>query len=49
MKLTDLNKLLNSELTTKIDKSEIKHNQIYLEIDKEDLINVVLFIKSNDT
>ena len=46
--LVDLEKKINSELTTKINKSEIKHNQIYLEIDKEDLINVVLFIKSNN-
>ena len=45
--LIDLEKKINSELTTKINKSEIKHNQIYLEIDKEDLISVVLFIKSN--
>ena len=46
--LTELEKKINSELTTKIDKSEIKHEQLYLEIDKEDLISVVLFIKSNN-
>ena len=46
--LIDLEKKINSELTTKINRSEIKYNQIYLEIDKEDLINVVLFIKSNN-
>ena len=46
--LIDLEKKINSELTTKINKSEIKHNQIYLEIEKEDLISVVLFIKSNN-
>ena len=46
--LIDLEKKINSELTTKINKSEIKHNQIYLQIDKEDLISVVLFIKSNN-
>ena len=45
--LTDLEKKINSELTTKIKKSEIKHNQLYLDIDPEDLINVSLFIKSN--
>ena len=45
--LTDLEKKINSELTTKIKKSEIKHNQLYLNIDSEDLINVSLFIKSN--
>ena len=30
--LIDLEKKINSELTTKINKSEIKHNQIYIEI-----------------
>ena len=45
--LTDLEKKINSELTTKINKSEIKHNQIYIEIDKEDLIDTVLFLKTN--
>ena len=45
--LTDLEKKINSELTTKINKSEIKYNQLYLEIDKEDLIDVTLFIKTD--
>ena len=45
--LIDLEKKINSELTTKINKSEIKHNQIYIEIDKEDLIDVTLFLKTN--
>ena len=36
--LIDLEKKINSELGTKINKTEIKHNQIYIEIDKEDLI-----------
>jgi len=45
--LTDLEKKINSELTTKIKKSEIRHDQLYLNIDSEDLINVTLFIKSN--
>ena len=45
--LEDLEKKINSELTTKINKTEIKHNQIYLETDKDDLIDVVLFLKTN--
>tara|TARA_B100001057_G_scaffold320208_1_gene320453 strand:- start:172 stop:777 length:606 start_codon:yes stop_codon:yes gene_type:complete len=45
--LNDLEKKINSELTTKINKTEIKHNQIYIEINKDDLIDVTLFIKSN--
>jgi NADH-quinone oxidoreductase subunit C len=46
--LTDLEKKINSELTTKIKKSEIRHAQLYLNIDSEDLIDVTLFIKSNE-
>ena len=45
--LVDLEKKINSELTTKINTSEIKHNQIYIEIDKDDLENVTLFLKTN--
>jgi len=46
--LTDLEKKINSELTTKIKKSEIRHEQLYLSINSEDLIDVTLFIKSNE-
>ena len=45
--LQDLEKKINSELTTKINKTVIKHNQIYIEIDKDDLIDVTLFLKTN--
>ena len=45
--LEDLEKKINSELTTKINSTKIKHNQIYLEIDKDDLIEVVLFLKKD--
>ena len=45
--LTDLEKKINSELTTKIKKSDIRHEQLYLNINSEDLIDVTLFIKSN--
>ena len=46
--LIDLEKKINSELTTKIKKSEIKHNQLYINIDNADLIDVTLFIKTNE-
>ena len=46
--LEDLEKKINSELTTKINKTQIKHNQIYLETDKDDLIDVCLFLKTNN-
>ena len=45
--LEDLEKKINSELTTKINNTEIKHNQIYIEIDKDDIIDVALFLKTN--
>ena len=45
--LIDLEKKINSELASKINRTEIKHNQIYVEIDKDDFIDVVLFIKTN--
>ena len=45
--LGDLEKKINSELTTKINSSYIKHNQLYFEIDKDDLLDVVIFIKTN--
>ena len=45
--LIDLEKKINSELTTKIKKSEIRHEQLYINIDSEDLIDVTLFFKSN--
>ena len=44
--LEDIEKKINSELTTKINNSKISHSQIYLEIDKEDLLEVCLFIKN---
>ena len=46
--LTDLEKKINSELTTKIKKTEIKHEQLYITIDNEDLIDVTLHIKNNE-
>jgi NADH-quinone oxidoreductase subunit C len=46
--LIDLEKKINSELTTKIKKTDIRHEQLYINIDNEDLIDVTLFIKSNE-
>jgi len=48
--LSDLEKKINSELTTKINDSNISHEQLYLSIDNEDLLDVILFLKiNNDT
>ena len=46
--LINLEKKINSELTTKINSSTIKHNQIYLSIDSNDIIDVILFLKTNE-
>ena len=46
--LADLEKKINSELTTKINETKISHNQIYLKIDHEDLLDVVTFLKTNN-
>ena len=45
--LEDLEKKINSELTTKIKESKIKHNQLYVTINSEDLLDVILLIKTN--
>ena len=47
-KLSDLEKKINSELTTKVKDSMINHNQIYLNIENEDLLEVILFLKNNN-
>ena len=46
-KLEDLEKIINSELTTKINSSKIKHDQLYINIDGNDLKNVIFFLKTN--
>ena len=43
----DLEKKINSELTTKIKESKIKHNQLYVTINSEDLLDVILLLKTN--
>ena len=45
--IEDLEKFLNSELNTKIQSSYIKHKQIYIKIDDQNLSDVILFLKTN--
>ena len=47
MPLPDLEKIINSELTTKINSSKIVHNQLDISIDQEDLLDVITFLKTN--
>ena len=46
--LTDLEKKINSQLTTKINHSKINHNQLYINIDTEDILEVIIFLKTNN-
>ena len=48
MNLQDLEKKINSELATKIKYSNIRHGQIYISINPEDLLETVLSLKTND-
>ncbi len=45
--LENLEKRINSEFGTKIKDSKIKHNQIYISIDPEDIIDVTTLLKTN--
>ena len=45
--LDSLEKIINSELASRIVSSKIKHNQILITIEDNDLIEVLLFLKSN--
>ena len=46
--LQTIEKTINSELSSKIQNSSIKHDELMIEIDEKDLIDVVQFLKSNE-
>ena len=46
--ISDLEKRINSELTTKIKSSKLLHNHIYINIESSDLLEVILFLKNNN-
>jgi len=46
--ISDLEKIVNSTLTTNVIKSEINYGQLYLDIDAKDIISTILFLKTND-
>ena len=46
--LLDLEKKINSELATKVKNTKINHNHICINIENENLIEVVLFLKNNN-
>tara|TARA_Y100001970_G_scaffold193689_1_gene235375 strand:- start:1363 stop:1953 length:591 start_codon:yes stop_codon:yes gene_type:complete len=46
--LSDLEKFVNSELTSKINNSYIKHDNLYINIDRDNLIDVISFLKTRN-
>ena len=48
MNLTDLNKLINSELTTKIKNTNIENNELSIDVKVENLYQVILFLKTDE-
>ena len=46
--ISDLEKVVNSSLTTNVIKSEIIFGQLYVDIDIKDIISTILFLKTND-
>ena len=47
MNLEDLNKMLNSELTTKIKESFIINNELLVSVELINLYSIILFLKTN--
>ena len=47
--LQKLEKLVNSELASKVQNSIVEHNELLLEINENNLIEVIQFLKSNDS
>ena len=47
--LQKLEKLVNSELTSKVQKSTIEHDELLIETNENDLLQIIQFLKSNDT
>jgi NADH-quinone oxidoreductase subunit C len=46
--INDLEKTVNSSLATAIKKSEINFGQFYIDINIEDIISIILFLKTNN-
>ena len=46
--VNDLERTVNSGLTTTVKKSQINFNQLFIYIDVEDIISTILFLKTNE-
>jgi len=45
--VNDLEKTVNSSLTTAVKKSKVNFNQLYIDVEYDNLISVILFLKTN--
>ena len=48
LKLQKIEKLINSELSSKVKSSSIDNDELLIEVDEKDIIDVVQFLKSNE-
>ena len=48
LKLKDVEQVVNSELTSKIKKTSVNFKELLIETTEDDLIQVILFLKSHD-
>ena len=46
--VNDLERTVNSGLTTAVKKSEINFNQLFVDVEIDNLISTILFLKTND-
>jgi len=46
--VNDLEKTVNSGLTTTVKKSQINFGQLFIDVDVEDVISTILFLKTNE-
>ena len=46
--LAEIEKIINSDLSTKIQNSFIEHDELMIEINENELIEVIQFLKTND-
>ena len=46
--VNDLEETVNSGLTTTVKKSQINLNQLFIDVDVEDVISTILFLKTNE-
>ena len=48
LKLQKIEKLINSELSSKVKSSSIDNDELLIEVDEKDIVDVVQFLKSNE-